>query len=85
MDKKIEEEGFSKVTVCPNGPNTEFPEHTHDVRTVHVLLKGELTIIDSRGESTFHEGERFEFSAGTTHRAKCGSTGCTFIVGVKKL
>lgn len=81
--EKLEREGFTDIVVCPNGPDTEFPEHTHNEHTVHVILKGDFTLIEEGGTRTLHEGERFEIPAGTTHRARCESAGCTFIVGVK--
>lgn len=78
-------EGYTQVQSCSNGPNTEFPEHTHDQPTVHVITQGEFHLIDEHGKRILGIGERFEIPAGTTHRAKCGPDGCTFIVGVKQI
>ena len=81
--EKLITEGYSEVMAVTQGPNTEFPEHTHDEHTVHVIVEGEFILIDQGIETTLKAGERVEIPAGTTHRAKCGSLGCTFVVGVK--
>jgi quercetin dioxygenase-like cupin family protein len=81
--KKLDEEGFSSieiVTVMPKG--TPGP-HTHDTETVHVILQGELTITDENGETTYREGDRLDFPAGTTHTATFGKAGCSMIVATK--
>ncbi len=82
--EKLTAEGFKNLSVCSNGPSTEFPEHTHHDHTVHIILQGEFALHEKDGDKLLHEGERFEIPAGTTHSAKCGSQGCTFIVGTKK-
>ncbi len=82
--EQLHTEGFENLSVCPNEPNAEFPEHTHNEHTVHVILRGEFILHEKDGEKILREGERFEIPAGTTHSAKCGREGCTFIVGVKK-
>lgn len=82
--EKLKKEGFKDINVCPNGPNTDFGEHTHHKHTVHVILKGELIILDKGKVTTMKQWDRFEFPAGTKHSTKTGSTGCTFIVGVKE-
>lgn len=91
--EKLKREGFKDLAVCSNGPDTDFGEHTHEERTVHVVLNGELTLTPGResvgqggeheGVTILREGDRFEIPAGTTHKAKCGPLGCTFIVGVE--
>ena len=82
--EKLIQEGYVGVSVCSNEPNTEFPEHTHEETTVHVILDGELTLHDPDGAHVLHVGERFEIPAGKKHSALCGPQGCTFVVGTKK-
>lgn len=79
--EKLEKEGYANIRVCPLPPNTDTPEHTHDQHTVHIILSGELTIIDNEGTATYHPGDRIEFPAGTTHKAK-GSVG-EMVIGVE--
>jgi len=81
---QLEHEEFSDLGVCPNGPNTNFGTHTHEQHTIQVVLRGFLIVKDSHGQKTYHVGERLEVPAGTTHQAKCGPAGCTFLVGVKE-
>jgi quercetin dioxygenase-like cupin family protein len=82
--KKLEQEGFTDVRICPLPPNQDLPEHTHDEHTVHIILSGELTITDQVGRRNFRPGERIEFPAGTTHKAR-GTDDGTMITGVKKI
>jgi quercetin dioxygenase-like cupin family protein len=80
---KLGEEGYKDVTVCDNEPDTQFPVHTHEQSTVHVIVQGEFTLTEKGHHKTVKVGERINIPAGTTHSAKCGPEGCTFIVGVK--
>lgn len=82
--EKLKEEGFTDVTVVELEPNFSPGEHTHDVATTHVVLKGELTITDQKGKKTYREGDRVDFPAGTKHKALFGPQGCSMIVGTKK-
>lgn len=78
-------EGFSSVMTVPIEANADAGEHTHDLHTVHIIVEGELIITDSDGMSrTYGVGERVEFPAGTTHKAKGGPTLGAMIVGVKQ-
>lgn len=84
LKKQLEGDGFTDVGECPLPPNEDLPEHTHDEHTVHIILEGELTIIDASGTHVYKPGDRVEFPAGTTHAAR-GSTGTgTMLTGVKK-
>jgi len=82
--EKLKSEGFVNFGVVSQGPNIDFGEHTHDKHTVHVILDGELIIVDRNGEKIFRPTERIEFPAGTMHRAKSGPAGLKMIVGVKE-
>ena len=81
--QQLEQEGFTEIRVCPLPPNEDLPEHTHDEHTVHIILTGELTIIDAEGTHTYKPGDRVEFPAGTTHAARGATDDGTMIVGVK--
>lgn len=82
--KQLQQEGFSDIGICPNRPNEDFGEHTHDQQTVHIIMQGSLIVTDEHGKKIYHEGDRLDVPAGTTHTAKSGSVGCTFLVGVKE-
>lgn len=81
--EKLKAEGFGDIRIQEFRPDMEFPEHRHEKLTAHVMLAGELTTTDPTGSRTVKPGDRFDVSAGTTHNAKCGPEGCTFIVGEK--
>lgn len=78
--EKLKQEGFTDIETRPI-PTGDFPEHTHDQHTVHVILDGELTIVASEDTRVFRAGDRVEFPAGTTHKSK-GTSG-RMIIGVK--
>lgn len=80
--EKLQKEGVKHSTVVTMEPGSTA-EHTHDEPTIHVILNGELTIKDSKGEKIYHEGDYIEFPAGTTHSAVFGPEGLTMIVGTK--
>ncbi|MEW6722847.1 MAG: cupin domain-containing protein [Candidatus Micrarchaeota archaeon] len=79
--EKLKKEGFSEIRVCPLPPDADAPEHTHDRHTVHVILSGELTITGKSGTKTYKRGDRVEFPAGTTHKARGGKG--EMVVGVR--
>lgn len=80
--EKLQKEGFSGIRVCPLPPDIDTGEHTHDQQTIHVILSGELIISDKTGTKIYKAGDKVEFPAGTTHKAK-SSSGGEMIVGVK--
>ena len=81
--EKLKKDGFSDIRVCPLPPDADTPAHTHDRHTVHIILSGKLTISDGRGTKTYKRGDRVEFPAGTTHKAR-GSAGGEMLIGVKE-
>lgn len=83
LKKQLREEGFADIRECPLPPNEDLPEHTHDEHTVHVILEGELTIVDGEGTRTYKPGDRVEFPAGTTHKARGSNNAGKMLTGVK--
>ncbi len=80
---KLEQEGFTDLRVCPIPPNKDLPEHTHDDHTVHVVLDGKLIITDHGNTETFQPGDRVDFPAGTTHKARGSIDFGKMIIGIK--
>ncbi len=81
--KRLHEEGFEDIRICPIEVNFDSGEHMHDEHTVHVILSGELTIMDKEGIKTYKQGDKVEFPAGTRHSAKSKSGGI-MLIGVKR-
>lgn len=79
----LKNEGYTDVRVCPIPPDLDLPEHTHDEHTVHIILEGELTIIDSEGTHVYRPGDRVEFPAGTVHKARGNTNNGKMIVGIR--
>ncbi len=57
----LTDEGYVHLNVCSMEQETDFGEHTHDMSTVHVILKGSLTMTDENGSVTIGPGERSIF------------------------
>ncbi|MBI2508121.1 cupin domain-containing protein [Candidatus Woesearchaeota archaeon] len=81
--KKLKAEGFKDVGVYPILPQ-DFGEHTHEEHTIHIILTGKLIVTDKKGTQKLNPGDRVEFPAGTTHRARGGAKKGSMIIGVKK-
>lgn len=79
----LEQEGFNDVRICPIPRNEDLPEHTHDKHTVHIILNGVLEIIDANGRTQYQPGDRVDFPAGTTHKARGMTESGTMVIGVK--
>jgi quercetin dioxygenase-like cupin family protein len=83
-ESQLKSEGFSDLAVHTFPPNMRFGVHTHEEDSVHIMLKGELTLIETGDPMVFREGDRINIPAGTTHDAYAGADGFTFLVGEKK-
>jgi len=83
---ELETEAFSNIqTVSMQEGDIPAEPHTHPEHTVHIILKGQLEIIDAEGVSTIYKiGDRVDFPAGTTHVAKVGEQGLKMMIGTKK-
>src|SRR2546428_9760702 len=69
-EKKLREEGFRHVNVWRDGPNANYPEHTHPVTTAHTVLAGEITMTPAGKAQPFRPGDRFDVPA-HTFRSPC--------------
>ena len=79
----LKKEGYEKTFIVPMESGFDTGEHTHDVPTVHLILEGELIIVDPKGTQVYRAGDRVEFSAGTTHGARSGNGRMRMAVGMK--
>jgi len=79
---KLEKEGVKDIGVVHMEPG-EKEEHTHEETTIHVILQGELTVKDAKGEKTYRPQAYIEFPAGEKHSVVFGSQGLSMIVGTK--
>lgn len=77
--QKISDQGYQQIRVCPLPPAEDLGEHTHDLKTVHLILNGQLTITESNQSQTYQTGDYIEFPANTTHKAQ-GTEGGQMIV-----
>lgn len=77
----LQREGFSHTYVWADGPNTQYPEHTHSDETAHIVLSGEMTLTLDGESHVYHAGERCDVPAGARHSARMGPFGCRYLIG----
>jgi quercetin dioxygenase-like cupin family protein len=79
--KVLEQQGFGHTYVWQDEPDAFYPTHTHEAETVHIILRGEMTLtMDGRSE-TYRAGARCDVPAGAAHSAKMGPSGCRYLIG----
>ncbi|HJZ63655.1 MAG TPA: cupin domain-containing protein [Candidatus Acidoferrum sp.] len=77
----LEREGFSHTYVWADGPNTHYPEHTHNDETAHIILSGEMTLTLNGESHLYRAGGRCDVPAGAKHSAHMGPLGCRYLIG----
>ena len=78
---KLNREGFSHTYVWEDGPDAQYPDHTHRTDTAHIILSGELSLTMAGRTRTYRAGERCDVPAGAVHSARSGPDGCRYLVG----
>jgi mannose-6-phosphate isomerase-like protein (cupin superfamily) len=81
LANQLKREGFANTYVWQDGPNTFYPEHTHETETAHIILSGEMTLTMSGRTETYLAGGRCDVPASVVHAAKMGPQGCRYLVG----
>ncbi len=74
-------EGFDEVMTVPVGAGYDLGQHVHHTHTVHLVVEGDMTIIDENGTKTYGPGGRIDVPAGQQHVAR-SEKGCIMVVGV---
>ena len=81
LESQLHSDGFSHTYVWQDGPNAYYPDHTHVMETVHIILSGEMTVTQGGETLTFGVGERCDVPAGEIHSARMGPQGCRYLIG----
>jgi mannose-6-phosphate isomerase-like protein (cupin superfamily) len=83
LERQLHNEGFHRTYVWQDGPNADYPDHTHAGETAHVILEGEMTLTQGGSTHTYGAGERCDVPAGAVHSARMGPRGCRYLIGEK--
>ena len=83
IKRQLEAEGFKDIYVWQDAAGYEYPEHTHEKLTAHVILEGGMELNSLGAVKILKTGERYDVPASTTHTAKMGMSGCKYVVGEK--
>jgi uncharacterized cupin superfamily protein len=83
LRRQLVSEGFADTFVWQDGPQAFYSDHTHNGKTAHIILDGEMTLTMEGQSRTFRVGDRCDVPAGTVHSAQMGPKGCRYLVGEK--
>lgn len=83
LEKQLHAEGFRQTYVWQDGPGVYYPDHTHPAETAHIILEGEMTLIQGGVTQTFRPGDRCDVPARAVHSARMGPNGCRYLIGEK--
>lgn len=84
LERQLHEEGFCRTYTWQDGPGAHYPDHTHPVKSAHVILEGEITLTCDGVSQTYKAGERApDVPAGAVHSARMGPSGCRYLIGEK--
>ena len=81
LAKQLEREGFGHAYVWQDGPNAFYPEHTHETKTAHIIVSGEMSLTMDGHTELYRAGGRCDVPAGAVHSAKMGPNGCRYLIG----
>ena len=80
-EKILAKDGYIKVHKQHDGAGVHYPPHTHETKTAHVIIEGEMTLISDAKSEVYHPGDRIDVPASTFHEATMGPAGCVYLVG----
>jgi mannose-6-phosphate isomerase-like protein (cupin superfamily) len=83
LERQLHSEGFLHTYVWQDRPNVHYPDHTHAAETAHIILEGEMTLMQGGSAQTYGVGERCDVPAGLVHSARMGPRGCRYLIGEK--
>ncbi len=78
---QLRREGFLRIYVWEDGPNTRYGDHTHPAETAHIILNGEMTLTMCGKSATYGMGGRCDVPANAIHSARTGPKGCRYLIG----
>lgn len=83
LRRKLLDEGFEKIYVWRDSPDTEYRDHSHPFTSAHIILEGEMQVVSEHEGRVLKPGDRMDVPAGAIHAVKMGSEGCRYIIGEK--
>lgn len=74
-------EGFAEVYVWEDGPGAVYGDHTHATLSAHIVVRGDITLVQGCVATTYGPGERVDVPAGAVHSARVGPRGYRYVIG----
>ena len=81
LAEQLRRDGFGHTYIWQDGPDVQYPDHTHAQETAHIILSGEMTLTMAGKTQTYRAGERCDVPAGAVHSARMGPRGCRYLIG----
>lgn len=81
FEEELRKEGFKEVYTWTDAPNVFYDAHTHESKTAHIIINGQMALSMNGETKMYHSGDRIDVPAKTPHTAKMGPEGCTYVVG----
>jgi len=81
-EEQLRKEGFFTY-VHSDSAGAHYGDHTHNVISAHIILKGEMWLTVEGKKHFLKAGDRFDVPQGAVHSATMGPKGCTYLIGEK--
>jgi len=84
IKKRLQQDGYLIITEYNDPPNKEFPDHTHEMEELAVIISGSMEAKMDGKNYFLKPGDELFFPAKMLHNAKVGPEGSNYIVGERE-
>ncbi|MEY4731329.1 MAG: hypothetical protein RL681_275 [Candidatus Parcubacteria bacterium] len=75
----LENEGFGEVITHDDFSETTYSDRTHEKKSVHVIVRGSMTLVVQGKTTELGIGDRLDVPAGAVHSITIGPEGCRYV------
>lgn len=80
----LEEEGYRDIVQWNDPPESVYDWHSHPEKEIRWVIFGDLEIETEQGIFTLVSGDFVVLEGEEKHRARVGSSGAGYIMGIKR-
>jgi len=77
----LKDQDFAHVYAHEDGARVKYEPHSHDTKTSHIVVRGDMTLVVEGRTVELQPGDRFDIPAHAVHSAVMGNEGCRYIIG----
>jgi mannose-6-phosphate isomerase-like protein (cupin superfamily) len=81
IENGLIQEGYGNVYTHEDAPGKIYADHTHEMDTAHIVVKGKIEITMGEKIYVLEKGDRCDVPADTAHSAHVSDMGCTYVIG----